>query len=192
MKTLNQKLVLAFIMIFSVFTISAQEAKVVMTESKLTVDGTSNIHDWTIDGKSLNGNLNAVIENNALKSIKSLEFNVVVEQLKSGRNGMDENTFKALNSKKYKNISYTLTKVVKISKTAENLYLVETQGELFVAGTTKIINQNFTVILSGKKIIISGRQVIDMTVYGVKPPTALLGTIKTGKNVTVNFKVTFN
>ena len=31
-----------------------------------------------------------------------------------------------------------------------------------------------------------------MTLYGVEPPKALMGTIKTGKDVVVDFKVTYN
>ena len=31
-----------------------------------------------------------------------------------------------------------------------------------------------------------------MTLYGVEPPTALMGTITTGKDVVVDFKVTYN
>jgi hypothetical protein len=41
-------------------------------------------------------------------------------------------------------------------------------------------------------MIFSGKQKIDMTLYGVEPPKALMGTIKTGKDVVVDFKVTYN
>jgi polyisoprenoid-binding protein YceI len=105
---------------------------------------------------------------------------------------MDKNTFKALKSTTNKNISFKLVKVIKITTVSDNNYTIETQGDLTIAGATKRINQTFTVKLVGKKIIFSGKHKIDMTVYGVEPPTALMGTIKTGKDVTVDFKVTYN
>ena len=184
---------LTLLLVLSNFnTLVAQDSKVVLAESKLKVLGTSNLHDWEIDAKAMSGKTTMTIDANELKAIKSLDFAVEVEQLKSGKSGMDDNTFKALKSKTYKTINFKLVSVTKITKTAENNFTVETQGDLTIAGVTKRINQTFTVKLAGKKATFTGKTKIDMTVYGVKPPTALMGTIKTGKDVTVDFKVTYN
>ena len=184
---------LTLLLVLSNFnTLVAQDSKVVLAESKLKVLGTSNLHDWEIDAKAMSGKSTMTIDANELKAIKSLDFAVEVEQLKSGKSGMDDNTFKALKSKTYKTINFKLVSVTKITKTAENNFTVETQGDLTIAGVTKRINQTFTVKLAGKKATFTGKTKIDMTVYGVKPPTALMGTIKTGKDVTVDFKVTYN
>lgn len=173
-------------------TLIAQESKVVLGESNLKVLGTSNLHDWEINAKAMSGKASLAIEANDLKAIKNLDFSVEVEQLKSGKSGMDNNTFKALNSKTYKTINFKLVSVTKISEKSENNFTIETQGDLTISGVTKRINQTFAVKLVGKKAIFSGKTKIDMTVYGVKPPTALMGTIKTGKDVTVDYKVTYN
>ncbi|MFN7014281.1 MAG: YceI family protein [Bacteroidia bacterium] len=184
---------LTFILVLCNFnTLVAQESKVVLAESKLKVLGTSNVHDWEIEAKAMSGKSTMTIDAGDLKAIKSLDFAVEVEQLKSGKNGMDANTFKALNSKTYKTINFKLVSVTKITKTSENNFTVETQGDLTISGVTKRLNQTFTVKVVGKKVIFSGKTNIDMTVYGIKPPTALMGTIKTGKDVTVDFKVTYN
>ncbi|CAM3782229.1 YceI family protein [Flavobacterium cucumis] len=173
-------------------TLIAQESKVVLAESNLKVLGTSNLHDWEINAKAMSGKASLAIEANDLKAIKNLDFSVEVEQLKSGKSGMDNNTFKALNSKTYKTINFKLVSVTKISEKSENNFTIETQGDLTISGVTKRINQTFAVKLVGKKAVFSGKTKIDMTVYGVKPPTALMGTIKTGKDVTVDYKVTYN
>ncbi|WP_396163169.1 YceI family protein [Flavobacterium sp.] len=175
-----------------VFFANAQELKVNLAESKLVVDGTSNLHDWTIDAKSMGGKATFSIESGDLQEIKNLDFVVEAEKLVSGKSGMDKNTFKALKTSVNKKIIFKLIKVNKITAQAKNVYLVETQGDLTVAGATKRINQSFTIRLQGKKIIFYGKQKIDMTLYGVEPPTALMGTIKTGKDVVVDFKVTYN
>lgn len=173
-------------------TLVAQDAKVVLAESKLKVLGTSNLHDWEIDAKAMSGKSTMTIDAGNLKAIKSLDFAVEVEQLKSGKSGMDNNTFKALNSKTYKTINYKLVSVTKITELSDGNFTVETQGDLTISGVTKRINQAFTVKIIGKKAVFSGKTKIDMTAFGVKPPTALMGTIKTGKDVTIDFKVTYN
>ena len=186
------KLLMLLLVIGNCNSLVAQESRVVLSESKLTVFGTSNLHDWEIQAKAMSGKSTLAIEASDLKAIKSLDFAVEVEQLKSGKSGMDDNTFKALKSKTYKNITYKLVNVAKITEASGGNFTVETQGDLTIAGATKRINQTFLVKLVGKKIIFSGKQKIDMTLYGVEPPTALMGTIKTGKDVVVDFKVTYN
>lgn len=184
---------LTFLMVLCNFnTLVAQDAKVVLAESKLKVLGTSNLHDWEIDAKAMSGKSTMTIDAGNLKAIKSLDFAVEVEQLKSGKSGMDNNTFKALNSKTYKTINYKLVSVTKITELSDGNFTVETQGDLTISGVTKRINQAFTVKIIGKKAVFSGKTKIDMTAFGVKPPTALMGTIKTGKDVTIDFKVTYN
>ena len=183
---------LLLMVIAPIYTVFGQDSKVVLAESKLAVNGTSNVHDWTIEAKAMSGKASVTLDAGDLKAIKSLDFSVEVEQLKSGKSGMDKNTFKALKSTSHKNISFKLVKVVKITTISDNNYTVETQGDLTIAGVTKRINQSFTVKLIGKKMVFTGKQKIDMTVYGVEPPKALMGTIKTGKDVPVDFKVTYN
>ena len=192
LKTQFGTLLTLLIVVCNFNTLVAQDSKVVLAESKLKVLGTSNLHDWEIDSKAMSGKATMAIEAGDLKSIKNLDFAVEVEQLKSGKSGMDNNTFKALNSKTYKTINYKLVSVTKITEISAGNFTVETQGDLTISGVTKRINQTFTVKIIGKKAVFSGKTKIDMTVYGVKPPTALMGTIKTGKDVTVDFKVTYN
>lgn len=186
------KIILVGLLFFTTSNFIAQESKINLAESKLTVFGTSNLHDWDIVAKAMSGKANFNFESNVLKDIESLDFSVESEQLLSGKSGMDSNTFKALNSKKYKTINYKLTRIVKITKVSANTYTIEAQGDLTIAGTTKNITQVFTAVVSGKKVVLSGKTKITMTQYKITPPTALFGTIKTGPDVTVDFKVTYN
>lgn len=190
---INQNIFLAFLLLFSsIYTLKAQDSKVVLSESKLTVLGTSNVHDWEIEAKAMSGKSHPTIVGGVLKGIKSLDFAVEVEQLVSGRKGMDANTLKALKSKTYKNIHFKLVNVAKTTTTSTNNYSLETQGDLTVSGVTKRINQIFLVKVQGSKTIFSGKTKIDMTQYNIKPPKALMGAIKTGAAVIVDFKVTYN
>ena len=41
------------------------------------------------------------------------------------------------------------------------------------------------------EIYFQGSKSIDMTQFGITPPTALMGTLTTGKDVTITFKLYF-
>lgn len=187
---LGKKILVAFLLFSGVLV--AQESKVNIKESKLTILGTSNVHDWHVNAEVMSGKAVFVSEGNTLKEVKSLNFVLGSEGLKSGKSGMDKNTYKALKTGTYKNIEFKLLSVAKITKKSEGVFAVETQGNLTICGVTKKVNQVFTVKVNGEKYVLSGKQTIDMTTYNVEPPTALMGTIKTGKEVTADFSVTYN
>lgn len=191
-RTINirKTIFLAFLLV-SGFLV-AQESKVNVKESKLTVLGTSNVHDWHVNAEVMSGKALFVSENNTLKEIKNLNFVLASEGLKSGKSGMDKNTFKALKTSTYKNIEFKLINVTKITKKGEGFFTVEAQGNLTICGVTKKINQVFNVKVINDKFVLNGKQTIDMTNYGIEPPKALMGTIKTGKDVTAEFNVTYN
>jgi len=169
----------------------SQETALTQVSGNLTVYGTSNLHDWDVKAEKISGSTVFTIEEGSLKTIDKLNFSVVAESLKSGKSGMDKNTYAALNTKTHKNITYRLTKVSKITETAANTYKVETTGELFIAGITKNVVISFTAKISGNKLSLSGIVPIDMIHYGIEPPKALMGSIKTGKDVRIEFNVEY-
>lgn len=187
---LGKTILVAFLLVSGVLV--AQESKVNIKESKLTILGTSNVHDWHVNAEVMSGKAVFVSEGNTLKEVKSLNFVLGSEGLKSGKSGMDKNTYKALKTETYKNIEFKVINVTKITKKGEGFFTVETQGNLTICGVTKKINQVFSVKVINDKFVLSGKQTIDMTTYSVEPPTALMGTIKTGKDVTADFNVTYN
>lgn len=170
--------------------IAAQEFKAIPSESKVVVLGTSNIHDWELTAKSFRGNASFIMENNQLKSADNLSFIVTVEGLKSGKSGMDKNTYKALKSRKFGEIIFQSKKAAEIGEITAGKYRVEVQGDLTIAGVHKKVSLTFTAV-PGDGIRLSGRTEIRMTDYNVEPPTALLGTVKTGETVTVDLNITY-
>ena len=97
MRTLkNLKLVFgsALLMIVTAQISIAQTYNLNNSASTLKVEGTSNVHDWEIDAKEQQGKLIAELADGQLVKISQLEFNVKAESLKSGKSGMDRNTYK--------------------------------------------------------------------------------------------------
>ena len=180
-------LVLFSVLVSSV-TIQAQNFQATASNSSISVDGTSNIHDWDLKAEKFT--VKAIIEDTAdLPAIKSLSLDLEAESLKSGKSGMDNNTYKALKTNRNKSIKFTYTKTNRLTKTADNTYSVTVQGMLEIAGTKKSTDLSFDLVKVNNGYTIKGNKKINMPEYKVDPPTAMLGTIKTGEDVTINFNL---
>lgn len=188
-KTTGFSASLLIVMIFFAGQVFAQDFKLDNTASKLTVFGTSNIHDWDVKAEKQSGNIVVDLSNKA--QVKQLNVTIVAESLKSGKGSMDKNTYKALNTGKHKNISFVLKEVKSVSSIGSGNYKVSGYGNLTISGNTKRIPIDFTMNTSSSKIVLKGKKSIKMTDFGVEPPKALMGTITTGDAVTIDFNTTF-
>ncbi len=169
--------------------IQAQEFNLVNNESSLKVYGTSNLHDWDINAEEQSGII--TFKNLKTATIEKCNLKVVVESLKSGKNGMDKNTFKALNSDSYSTITYHLNAIKNSTDNGDGTFQVKSLGDLTISGVKKEISLDFLVTVSQGKIMLTGEKTINMTNYNIEPPKALLGTITTGEEVTIKFSSTF-
>lgn len=163
----------------------AQEYTLDAQKSSLIVYGTSNIHDWEIDAENQTGTL--AIETANKLQIKKLNIVLEVEGLKSGKGGMDKNTYKALNLKKYTTIEFQFLNTEEVSELKNGSYTFKTKGNLKISGVTKMISLEFILHKNDNEVKLVGEKTIKMTDFNVDPPKALLGTIKTGNEVTIKF-----
>ncbi len=167
----------------------SQKLKLVNDQSLLTIAGTSSLHDWTIEAEEQAGTL--VFKNRENGEIESCYVEVAVEGLESGRKSMNRNTYKALNSDAYKSIQFELTEVTETVAQGDNTFTVTAKGDLTIAGVKKPISLEFSLKITGDNVAIKGKKKIKMTTFNVDPPTALLGTITTGDEVTIVFESEF-
>jgi polyisoprenoid-binding protein YceI len=155
---------------------------------KLTIEGTSNIHDW--DLKSSKGNCNAEFQVNTtgqLTGLTSLNFSVPAESLKSDSRSMDKNTYKALNTEKYSAITFSATNAV-VRSNGTNGYVLTTRGNLTIAGVTRAVDLSATgTVNADKTITYTGSYKMKMTDFKVTPPSMMFGAIKTGDAITVKY-----
>jgi len=180
-----------FILILTTQISVAQTFKVNNPASRMEVLGTSNIHDWEISANDFRGTMNLELENGQLVCISQLDFSVTAESLKSGKGGMDKNTYKALKTDKYKTINYKLDKVNNIDCPITNQCKITTSGYLTIAGTKKSIDITFDSKISDGNIVLSGNTSIKLSNFNIDAPTALLGTITTGDGINIKFQVVF-
>lgn len=191
--TYLRRILMTFIVTCAFFQIAtAQDVKLNATASSVTIYGTSNVHDWDMKAEMMSGTANFAREADEITNIDKLQFVVAAEGLKSGKGGMDNNTYKALKTDKHKNITYLLSSCTSIKKLSANTYEIKTLGNLTIAGVTKQIPLTFNAKVDGSKVTLTGETKLTMTTYGVDPPKALMGTIKTGDALTIKFKATYN
>lgn len=171
--------------------LQAQVFNLNSSNSTLIVEGTSNVHDWDIKSDKQTGKLQLKITAEGIDEISALEFELHPENLKSGKSGMDRNTYKALKTDKHKKISFSLKKTNSIKSLGNNKYSVSVNGDLLIAGVKKPVDIQFEMTVAGNRITLLGNKKIKMTSFNIDPPKALMGTITTGDEVTVKFNSTF-
>ncbi|MFP8487967.1 YceI family protein [Gracilimonas sp. Q87] len=181
------RILITLMFAFSSLFVSAQNYNVDIENSKVVIDGTSNVHDWQSEAEQFSGNAAIELEEDSLISISDLQFNVVVDGIKSGKGGMDSKTYDALNKDKYPNITFVLSEVTSINDSS-----LTATGDLTISGVTKSIQMDVLYeILPDGSVLFEGTQNINMKDYDVDPPRAMFGAIRAGEEVDVIFDAKF-
>ncbi len=131
-----------------------------------------------------------VVEGGKILSVQRATMTIPAESLKSGRTAMDNNTYKALDSRKHPNITFTLQEVRNIRYDGDVAHML-VLGDLTVAGTTRRVEMNVSGRVEGLRIQFNGSTNVLLTDLNIEPPTAVLGTIRTGNAVTLSFSTFF-
>ncbi len=175
------------ILFFSAAVNSQTIYKLSADNSEVSVKGTSSLHDWEMPAEEFEGSATVIIEDSNLVSIDKIDFSVDVASIKSGKSMMDKKTKEAFDHKKNPEIVFDLSEITQITDTE-----IHAKGILKMAGASNPITLVGSYSISGSgALTIEGTKTIKMSDYKMKPPTALMGTIKTGDEVEVAFKVVY-
>jgi YceI-like domain len=181
---------LFFMLLLQMQMVQAQE-KLKATNVNIIVSGTSTLHDW--DMKSDKGSCDGifVLDGTNVTALNDLNFSIPSKSLKSEHTLMDNNTYKALKADVYPDISFKFVSATITAKDATTCQ-IKCIGKLTIAGTMHETDITATgKVNADKSITITGSKAFKMTDYKVKPPSVMMGTIKTGNDITItyNFKL---
>lgn len=191
---------LSFLMMaISSYTL-AQTVKYSVTDStKMTVSGTSTLHDWTSKVTEINGFVE--VDEKFAKSgkvkkgdeIYLVSVQVPVKSIISPRGAtMDKKTYEALKAEEHPEIIFNLKNSPVASVNGE-VFTITAQGELTIAGVTKeVVFQVEGKQISAERMSFTGSYKINMTEYDMTPPSAMFGQIVTGEEVVIGFELVVN
>jgi polyisoprenoid-binding protein YceI len=123
-------------------------------------------------------------------ALTSFDLTIPVHNLKSGESSMDSRAYTAMKADKFATITYTSVSAV-IQPGQNGQFQIRSTGNLTIAGVTQsvVVTASCHANPDGS-IACSGSQQVKMTDYQVKPPSFMLGTLKTGNVLTINFSLT--
>ena len=182
-------LLATFVLAATAASAGAQSTKFTLAPtSSVRVEGTSNVHAWHAASSELTTAIQVTAPISATSKVESVTLSLPVTSLKSGKGGLDKNLYKALNAEK----NPTITFVMKTYASAPDGDAIKASitGLLTVNGVEKEITAIATMTNDARSDLKAvGSATFKMTDFGVKPVTALLGTIRTGDQVTVKFEL---
>jgi polyisoprenoid-binding protein YceI len=155
--------------------------------SLVRIEGTSTLHEWTMEGTTINGSIAAPPIEQWASDASNVAVTIPVTSIKSEHTKMDKLMAEALKAEANPTIRYELTNA-KLTESSPALQL-ETRGKLTIAGVTRDVAMQVNGTREpGGTYVLTGQLPIRMSDYGIKPPTAMMGAIKTGNDVKVTFR----
>jgi len=163
--------------------------------SQVKVEGTSTLHDWSVESKLIGG----FIELDSSFDLEKPQPGKVnarvtvlipVRQLKSDKTAMDTVMYDSMKEKDHRKIDYRLTEMAvrEGPKAGNGAFLCDTKGGRVVAGVTNKVQMPVTMVRVGAdKLKFTGSTAVKMTSFGIKPPTKF-GVFSTGDDVKLSFE----
>lgn len=182
--------------LFLMIPASAQSQDLTFSQNTgtMTIEGTSNLHDWEEDVTEFSGTVVLADEIDNLEgqnnSIEQVNFTAKVSSIESDKSLMNKKTYEALKEKDHPNIIFTSTKskLYKTLDASKGQYVFVVYGNLEMAGKTKQIYFPVKTKLNGDgSWNVSGQKKIYLEWFEIDPPTAMMGTVTVGEEVQVLF-----
>ena len=176
-----------------------------LAAGRVTIEGTSTLHDWHAEGRQIEGSV--LVQEYELAVLwettgdlaphelaPTVRVDIPIASLTSGKRGMDEKMREALKADTYPLITYRLESAQHAARHAAHAdggsgsLTLETTGVLTVAGVERTVELPMQVRrLSSDRLEVGGEASLRMTEFGIDPPRTMLGAIRAGDEVHVHW-----
>jgi len=177
----------------AVGTHTVAEAPLAVNTARITIAGTSNVHDFTASttqAKVTRVEFAAEVAGASFwedvqkpGALTAFDISIPATTLKSEKEGLDKNMYKALKTKEHPEITFTLARLEGTGG------LLKALGTLQIAGVERQIALPLKTTRRGGMLNVIGEVDVMMTDYGIAPPKAMMGMIKCDPKIKVSFEL---
>ncbi len=161
---------------------------------EVSITGTSTLHDWEVVAKDIT-ELPAQISINpdGPDLLQEFSFKVAVETMDGGRGASMNNKIKdAFKAEDNPFVTFRQTEPAKILNKKDGNLNLQSSGILSMAGQEQAVEVKLIASMKDGQMVFSGSHPLKMSDFGMEPPTAMFGQIKTRDDVVVHFKFQYN
>ena len=174
---------------------NAGSSPLALGAGRVSIAGTSNIHSYTASTTTLR--LTHVKWTNTVPgpafwdeivkpgALEAFEIAIPAATLSSPKEGLDKNMHKALKVKEHPDITFRL---LRLEPRGEAPGALRGVGVLTIAGVPREVALEITTIRKDGGVAVHGQLALLMTDFGITPPKAMLGMLKTDPKVTITFE----
>lgn len=197
-------ILLPLVFLFGFQLCYAQNFKLADTDGvKVSVKGNSTLHEWEAVASEVLDYPTEFTLDLSGNSLKTFGLKVGVESLDGGRGAsMNKKINKALVAVEHPYIIFNSTSMMAVPSNDPsfptddpdfptddpNFNMVKSIGTLEIAGEKVDIEVIGTARLKDNELIVSGSKALKMSDFGIEPPTAMFGQIKTRDDIVVHFE----
>lgn len=180
MRKFSFAIVLTLALVCSPSWVLAQENYILGDGSTIRVDGTSNRSDWSVEASTFSGSF-TLTEGAPTEG----SFSVPVRDMKSGKSLIMD---RLMHSAFEADVNPDITFVLESAMPSDEEGWWTMTGQLQMAGgaspVSVLLEQKGSV---GRTVRYAGAHDLKMTDFGMKPPTAMFGSLHTSDDVTIHF-----
>jgi polyisoprenoid-binding protein YceI len=176
---------------------AASDATLSLVSARVTIDGTSNIHPYTASSKAVRltrVQVAAAASGDVLQravqpgGLEAFDIAIAASSLASPKGDIDKNMHKALKVQEHADITFRLRTLDTGAGEAAAGIPLKAIGTLTIAGVERDVTLDVTAVRTGETLTLTGGMDLLMTDFGVTPPKAMLGMLKTDPKVTITFE----
>jgi polyisoprenoid-binding protein YceI len=164
-----------------------------VASAKVTITGTTNVHGYTAETSTVrvsalktgafDADLWKLVERPAL--VEAFAITIPSASLHSTKDGIDKNMHKALKVSEFKEITFRITSL----ESRGGAGALRALGVLTIAGVSKNITLDLAAERTGSNLAISGETPLLMTDYGITPPKAMMGMMRTDPKIVIRIEL---
>ncbi|HJR61695.1 MAG TPA: YceI family protein [Vicinamibacterales bacterium] len=174
-------------------SITLAQAPLAIDTAEVSIAGTSNIHDYTATTSSARVTrvqLAADVAGAAFwdevqkpGGLEAFDISIPAASLKSTKEGLDKNMYKALKVKEHAEITFSLKRMEGAPGA------LTATGILRIAGVEREVALPLKTARKGDKLAVTGALDVLMTDYGIAPPKAMMGMVRADPKIKITFAV---